>query len=144
MTPLSGFDRKWVFVDTGGYVASVLPQDGVHTVALVIASTLAKEGWRAFTTNWVLAEMHALLLSRAGRDTALRVLQKIDRSDADIIRVSPADESRAREIITKYRDKDFSLTDATSFAVMDRLGIRHAFTFDRHFLHYGVSPVTPR
>ncbi len=47
----------------------------------------------------------------------------IDRDDITIIRVSEADEQRAHEIIYQYDDKDFSLTDATSFAVMERLHI---------------------
>ncbi|SHF68103.1 PIN domain-containing protein [Desulfofundulus australicus DSM 11792] len=46
-----------------------------------------------------------------------------------------------REIIKKYRDKDFSFTDATSFAVMYRYGINLAFTFDRHFKQYGFETV---
>ena len=56
-----------------------------------------------------------------------------------IVRVEPEDEVRAREIIRRYDDKDFSLTDATSFAVMDRLGITTAFTFDRNFVQYGLD-----
>ncbi|MCL6636205.1 MAG: PIN domain-containing protein [Peptococcaceae bacterium] len=43
------------------------------------------------------------------------------------------------EIIRRYGDKDFSLTDATIFAVLRRHGIDLAFTFDRHFKQYGVA-----
>ena len=43
----------------------------------------------------------------------------------------------------KYQDKDFSLTDAISFAVMERLQITQAFTFDRHFAQYGFTLVQP-
>lgn len=33
-------------------------------------------------------------------------------------------------------DQDFSFTDCTSFALMERLGVAEAFAFDRHFLVY--------
>jgi predicted nucleic acid-binding protein len=45
-------------------------------------------------------------------------------------------------IIYQYDDKDFSLTDATSFAVMERLRVPAAFTFDRHFAQYGFTVLT--
>jgi uncharacterized protein len=67
----------------------------------------------------------------------LRGLLGIDRGNTLIIRVSEADERRAREILVRYDDKEFSLTDATSFAVRERLDITQAFTFDHHFVQFG-------
>ena len=32
---------------------------------------------------------------------------------------------------------------ATSFSVMERLGIQHAFTFDRNFAQYGWTVLVP-
>jgi predicted nucleic acid-binding protein len=103
---------------------------------------LASEPSRLFTTNYILAETHALMLARRGRVAALRVLRQIDESSVTVVRVTAADERHAREIIVRYDDKDFSLTDATSFAVMERLGIRAAFSFDRGFAQYGFPTPT--
>ena len=104
---------------------------------------LSIQQWRTFTTNFILAETHALLLNRLNRTVALRTLKAIEISGTIIERVSVADEQRAREILEQYDDKNFSLTDATSFAVMERLGITYAFTFDRNFTQYGLTVLTP-
>ena len=51
--------------------------------------------------------------------------------------------ARGQQIIFQYSDKDFSLTDATSFAVMERLRIGTAFSYDRHFAQYGFALLRP-
>lgn len=95
---------------------------------------------RFFTTNFVVAETHALVLARINRDVAAMVLRQIAESRlTTIVRASAGDERRAREIIEQYADKSFSLTDAVSFAVMERLGIQQALTLDQHFVQYGWS-----
>jgi len=123
-----------VLWDSSAIVALLDAGDRRHQDAVDIAERLAVEGRYGAITNYVEAETHALLLRRLGRGTALGWLLK---PTIPAVRAVPADEQRAREILTRYRDKDFSLCDAISFAVMQRLGVRTAFSFDRHFLQYG-------
>jgi predicted nucleic acid-binding protein len=47
------------------------------------------------------------------------------------------DEVAAVSILRGHDDKTYSYCDALSFAVMERLGIREAIAFDRHFREYG-------
>jgi predicted nucleic acid-binding protein len=110
-----------------------------HEQANGIRSRLTAERRSLYTTNFIAAETHALVLNRLSSDLASRVLRSIDASTTTYIRVSWGDEQRAREIIRTYDDKDFTLTDATSFAVMERLRIGSAFTFDHHFAQYGFA-----
>lgn len=130
-------------MDTSAYFALADQQDRNHEAALMVRNRLIGERWRLFTNNFVIAETHALLLARLGRAIALRVLQQIDRSTTRIVRVSEGDETRARDILSKYNDKDFSFTDAASFAVMERLRMSQAFSFDRDFAQYGFTTVRP-
>lgn len=125
-----------VFVDTSAYFAIASDDDIHHSRAIEVATTQRR---RNFTTNFVLAESHALLLRRIGRAAAARFLVATDRSGTVIVRVSATDERRAREIIGSHVDKDYTLTDATSFAVMERLRIGEAFTFDHHFAQFGFA-----
>jgi uncharacterized protein len=130
-----------VFVDTSAYFALADRRSGAHDSAQAIGRQLIALRWRLFTTNFVLAETHALVLSRINRGIALQVLLAIDSSTTTVVRVSTRDERRAREILAQYDDKDFSLTDAVSFGVMERLHITHAFSFDADFSQYGFTRV---
>ena len=126
-------------VDTSAYFALLDTDDANHAQARTISDRLIAEGWRLFTTSFVLAETHALLLNRLGKHIATRFLRDMEHSPTTVVWVTPADVQRAKAIISQYDDKDFSLTDATSFAVMERIRLPSAFTFDRHFALYGLT-----
>jgi len=125
MCAASGSSRA--LVDTSAYYALIDRSERTHQDAVVIQRRLMQERWRLWTTNFILAEIHALTLNRLGYHTALTVLQRIDASNTTIIRVTADDERSARALIVRYYDKAFSLTDALSFVVMERLDISHAF-----------------
>ena len=128
-----------VFVDSSAYYAVTDARDRNHELALAISEQLVRARVQVFTTNFILAETHALILARRDRVTSANVLAEIDDSTTIIVRVSASDERRPREIIRQYDDKDFSLTDVMSFVVMQRLRIPVAFTFDRDFAQYGFQ-----
>jgi predicted nucleic acid-binding protein len=131
-------------IDTGAFFAGADHRETDHAAAEAIRTRLARERWRVFTTNFVVAETHALFLRRLGRYNAAMFLSHLDESPTVIERVTPDDETHARTILARYDDHDFSYTDATSFAVMERLDIRAAFTFDGNFAEYGVNVLAPR
>ena len=91
------------------------------------------------TSNFVIAETHALLLTRMSHIAAAGFLDAIFASATRIIRVREADETVARELIRHHSDKEYSYTDATSFAIMRRLHIHEAFSLDHHFAQYGFT-----
>ena len=126
-----------VFVDTSGFYASLNRRDAHHRDAARLFQRAQRERWFLFATNFVLAESHALILARMGRNRVWNFLHAIITGQTNVIRAEEADESRAREIIEHYHDKDFSYCDAVSFAVMERLDIQEAIAFDEHFRQYG-------
>jgi uncharacterized protein len=128
-----------VFVDTSAYFAFVNQNDAAHEAAVAAFHRLGRAHDDLFTTNFVLAETHALILRKMGRLLAGAFLHELDASTTHVVRVSVSDERRARMILVQYHDKDFSLTDALSFAVMERLHITLALTFDHHFAQFGFT-----
>jgi len=129
-----------VLVDTSATYALVDRRDANHEAAREILQSLRKRRAEPRLSNFIVAETHALLLSRLGADVARRWLLG---NRWPVERVTDDDEDRARGIIARYADKTFSYTDATTFAVMERRGLRTAFAFDPHFRQYGFTLAGP-
>jgi uncharacterized protein len=140
--PLPPLRERRVFVDSSVYLALLDQDDEHHREATQLLHQLAQARYRQFTTNVLLIESHALILSVLGRAQAVQFLKDMRESHTVVIRVRASDEARAKQILFQYEDKDFSFADATSFAVMERLAIRLAFTFDRDFAQYGFTVLT--
>ena len=129
-----------VFVDTSAWYPLA---DASHPDHGAIAESLrdrVRRSTRIVTTNLVLAETHALLLRRAGRDTALEFLRRV-RQPPNVVEYSSTErEAEALSAwIARFSDQRFSLTDAVSFVVMKELGIREALTLDRRFAAAGFT-----
>ncbi|MHB8576581.1 MAG: type II toxin-antitoxin system VapC family toxin [Dehalococcoidia bacterium] len=138
-----GWASRRVFTDSAAYLATADENDAMHQSAIAIAQRIEAERYRRFFSNLVLTETHAFIIRRIGHRTANGVLFELDNSRTVVVRVSARDERRAREILRQYADKAWSLTDATSFAVMERLHITRAFTFDSDFAQYGFTVLAP-
>ncbi|HEY7061803.1 MAG TPA: PIN domain-containing protein [Chloroflexota bacterium] len=127
------------FIDSSAFFALAYSRDTNHPAATAIARRLHAERWRTFTSNFVRAEAHALILNRASHRAADAFLAELRAAGPPtVLRVDETVEEDAQALILQYQDKDFTLTDATSFALMGRLGIAHAFTFDDDFRQYGL------
>lgn len=131
-----------VFVDTSAFYAVIDNNDQNHNSAVAIMRELARHPSKLFTTNFILAETYALLLTRLGRNFAIQFLEGVETGSTTMVRASAVDEKQARIILKKYYDKNFSLTDAISFSVVDRLKISHSFSFDKNFVQYGLHILT--
>jgi uncharacterized protein len=132
-----------VFVDSSGFFALLCAEDAHHQAARTLFAAADTEHWRLVTTNAVAYETHALILARLrdGRRRALAFIESLEKTSVSVQRVRPVDESRALGMLRAHRDKDYSLCDALSFAVMERLRIAEAIAFDKHFRQYGRARV---
>ncbi len=128
-----------VFVDTGAFFALLNAQDEHHPRAEKRFNEAHRKRWRLVTTNAVVWESYSLFLnrSRTGRQAAAEFLDMLNGDPYRVEWVRKADHARAVALVGAHEDKAYSLVDALSFVVMERLEIEEALAFDRHFRSYG-------
>ncbi|MEW6486762.1 MAG: PIN domain-containing protein [Thermodesulfobacteriota bacterium] len=133
-----------LFVDTGAWVALADEDDRHHARAANALPQLLKDHRRLVTTNLVVAECYILLRLELGHGPATAFLTHLHASPRiETVYATPDLHGEAEEILRRYDDQDFSLTDAVSFALMRQRGISTAFAFDAHFATAGFVCVPP-
>jgi len=126
-----------LFVDTSAWFAFANSGDPDHET---VAGLLAAFKGRLVTSNFVFDETVTLCLYRLGHDAAGRVGQVLRDGDrVDIVRVAPEDEAGAWQLFQERRDKQYSFTDCTSFALMQRLDLKTAAALDDDFAGEGFE-----
>ncbi|MBI4670864.1 MAG: type II toxin-antitoxin system VapC family toxin [Chloroflexi bacterium] len=81
-------------------------------------------------------EAWLLIRNKIGYHPALEFLERIRGGAVQIVEISALDLEKSAQILASYQDQPFSLVDAVSFVVMERMNVTHAFTFDAHFRVY--------
>ena len=92
------------------------------------------------TTQWILLELADHLCDQRNRHLYRHVLDALRRDRrSTIIPVDQATLDQAIEMYLNRTDKDWSLTDCTSFVIMARQVIEDALTGDHHFEQAGFN-----
>lgn len=130
-----------LFVDTSGWMCYIDQHSPLHSAASGTIVDAIRRHRRIVTTNYVIAELVALLsMSRYGI-SRVEIIKRINaiKSDPnlDIMHVDEATDAEAWKLLETRPDKDWSLVDATSFVLMKRFGMTNALTTDHHFVQAG-------
>lgn len=123
-----------VFADTHSYIALLNENDFWHAKANELAGKVRE----IVTTEYVLIEVGNSFTRSKARNSFPQFAIALYK-DAQT-KVVPGSESlilQSIELFAKYNDKDWSLTDCSSFVVMQELGLSEALTGDRHFAQAG-------
>jgi len=129
-----------VFADTGYWIALLNPRDELHERARATSVTAGKV--RIVTSEWVLTELLNSFAERGDslRAAAARTVSLLrERADITVVPFTDAPFQRAFDLFQERRDKDWSITDCSSFLTMRRLGITAALSYDRHFEQAGFK-----
>ena len=130
-----------IFVDTGAWYARYVTEDVDHGAA---TAWFSKVPDRLITTDYVVDELLTLLKVRGYQEVAFKIgAPLISGTACRLEYVQPSDIAQSWAVFSTFRDKDWSFTDCTSYVVIERLAIKRACAFDRHFRQFGNVVVMP-
>lgn len=129
-----------IFVDTTAWLALVNKSDLLHQQAIRLHQDLLSKGISYLTTDYVLTEVANSLARPPYRKSVIRFLDTIFSSrSVTILTVTHSHFLRAWQLYKRRLDKEWGLTDCTSFIVMEEQRLREAFTADHHFQQAGYT-----
>jgi hypothetical protein len=124
-----------LFADTHYFLALLHKGDAAHLKAAALAEKITNP---IITTEWVLTEVGDALAAVKFRP---RFVQLVDALRADpactIVPASAALFDAGVQLYSERADKDWTLTDCISFALMHEYALTDALTGDHHFRQAG-------
>jgi uncharacterized protein len=126
-----------VFADTSFYLAILSPHDVAHARALQIGNRIERP---VLLSDFILLELGNALSGVRQRELFFRLVSHLrSHPNVRIIPVSRDLLDRGLELFSHRADKEWSLTDCTSFVVMRDERLTDALTTDRHFEQAGFT-----
>ena len=120
-----------IFVDTGAWFALLVADDPAHGAVRTLVDSTRE---RLITTDYVFDEVLTLLKVRRSTELALAAGQLLWSGEVTALEyLTRRDVGAAWELFQKYRDKDWSFTDSSSFVFMKRRKLTRALALDHHF-----------
>jgi len=123
------------FIDTVYILALLNPRDRWHQKAVELSKVRRAP---LVTSHAVLTEVADALAHRSRRAWASQAIDDL-QADADVkcVTVDASIFAGALRLYRERADKDWSLTDCTSFCIMRRQELTDALTADSHFVQAG-------
>ena len=129
-----------VFADAGYWIALWNPRDRLHQRALAVRATLRPT--LIVTTQLVLVETFDFMagMGEFRRQHAVHALRSLEQNPR--VEIVPQTDAQFRAAVERYAarsDQRWSLTDCSSFLVMEERGIIDALAFDHDFEQAGFA-----
>jgi len=127
-----------LLADTGALLAFMLKRDQHHGAAVRFLQQQPKA--RFVTSDLILGELVTRIRARSSAAQAAAVGRSLlDSRRFGLVFVDAPLVHAALARLEQYGDKRLSLTDCTSFELLDRLALDGAFAFDRDFRDCGYK-----
>ncbi len=133
---------RFIFADTGYWVALLNPGDNLHQKAQHLAQAL--QPVHIVTSEMVLTEVLNDFSKRGEylRDVAVELIRELrSHPNTTIIPQTSQQFDQALLLYTQRKDKQWSHTDCVSFNIMEENAILEALAYDKHFTQAGYTPL---
>jgi predicted nucleic acid-binding protein len=128
---------KTVFADAFYFVARLNRRDQHYERVLQFSANFRA---KLLTSDFVLMEVADALAASEARGRVKNFIEHLrQQSGCEIIPASTNLFSQALEVFHQRSDKGWTLTDCTSFVIMQNRGISEALTGDKHFEQAGFA-----
>lgn len=127
-----------IFVDTSFFIALLNSNDRDHPRAVALQTRLATEQIRKVTSEYVLMELGDGLSRLRFRPLAHQLIRLVQQDQS--FEIAPASSElflKSLGLFSQRADKEWGLTDCSSFVLMQELGLLAALTTDHHFQQAG-------
>lgn len=118
----------------------------VHDVpGSAVARNVFESGqYRFLTSDFIVDELLSLLKTRnqyRRRDVVWSTLN--NKAHVEMVYLTKSDLNDAYKYYDRFKDKNWSFTDCTSYHLIRSRRIPFAFSLDRHFREFGIVTVLP-
>jgi predicted nucleic acid-binding protein len=129
-----------LFVDTSFFIALLNSRDADHSQAVKLQEQLSKQAIQKVTSDYILLELCDGLAKLSYRQIAVQTIELIEKDGSFKIIPTSSEITQAAWTLFKSRpDKEWGLTDCTSFVIMEKFNITSALTTDHHFKQAGFE-----
>lgn len=129
-----------LFVDTSFFIALMNSKDADHAKAVELQKACSEQNIQKVTSDYILLELCDGLAKLNYRSFAISLVDLIEQdSSFQIIPASTEITQAAWSLFKSRPDKEWGLTDCTSFVIMEKLKLSSALTTDHHFQQAGFQ-----
>jgi len=129
-----------IFIDSSAFYLIINKSERLHKIAKKTFNKIILDNDILVTSDYIIDETLTLVSRKWGKYYAIEFWDSIKNSDIlKVMKLSERQFYKTIDLFRKYKDHNFSFTDYSCFIIMNDLKINKVFTFDKHFLNFGID-----